>query len=164
MAASEVIIKACAEILGCCRLCCCPGGTQVRSRPRRVGTKSAAYASYEEKRLSNRTRVWLSRRGRFCFARQLVALSGQVCQRNVYRSAAWQSPDFAGANLAEGPGVTKSCLDVVGGRIVVRNYSHHPGRSFFLDSHADWSSQKTFGLGPAQPASTTRRFLLAPLF
>ena len=76
-----------------------------------------------------------------------MALSRQVFQRHANRPTAWLSSAPAGADLAESFSVTKSCLDVVGGRTVVRDDSDHPGCSILLDSDTDRNSEKTFGLG-----------------
>ena len=150
-----MIIEACAEILGLPQALLLPGEQENLFLPYREkpgDTKGATHVNYEEKLLSNRTRVWFGCRRCFCFAGLLVALSRQVRQRRVYLTPAWLSSDFAGAHLAESSGVTKSCLDVVGGRPVVCDYSHHPGRSFLLNSDADRNSEETFGLGSARPA------------
>ena len=76
-----------------------------------------------------------------------MALSRQVCWRRPNHRAAWRSSDLAGVGLAESFGLAKSCLDVVGGRTVVRDDSDHPGCSILLDSDTDRNSEKTFGLG-----------------
>ena len=76
-----------------------------------------------------------------------MALSRQVCERYANRPTAWLSSGPAGADLAESFSVTKSCLDVVGGRTVVRDDPDHPGCSILLDSDTDRNSEKAFGLG-----------------